>query len=161
VDLDWPTVERELGVNLPSDYKQVCEAFGPGEFSDYLDILCANTPGLNLLHHWHGAIEAAADRDPIDQPHPYYAPYQIFERNRPGGLIPWAITQTECEFYWLADSGNPDAWPIIARYVDSDWNRFDMSTSEFIVRILTDIEFRPYSVAGIFPEPYFDPLEAN
>jgi hypothetical protein len=52
-------------------------------------------------------------------------------------------------------------WPIIVRHVDSDWDRFEMSISEFIVRILTDVEFRPYSVVGVFPEPCFNPLEVN
>ncbi|MGW1909263.1 SMI1/KNR4 family protein [Streptomyces sp. NPDC002076] len=29
----WSQIEAELGTELPSDYKQLCQAFGVGEFS--------------------------------------------------------------------------------------------------------------------------------
>ncbi|MGW5425741.1 hypothetical protein ACWET9_00775 [Streptomyces sp. NPDC004059] len=157
--MNWARVEGELGVTLPSDYKRLCESFGPGEFSEYLDVLCVNEgPGPDILKQWRACVEVAAGQETPESPHPLFAPYHIFERDRPAGLIPWGVTQMECEFHWLADSGDPNEWPVIARFVDSDWDRFDISTTEFVVRVLTDPEFRPYSVAGIFPDPYFQPL---
>jgi hypothetical protein len=156
--MDWARVESELGVRLPEDYKRVCESFGPGEFSQYLDILCSReTGGPDILVQWHACVEAAGKRKDPALPHPFFAPYHVFERERPNGLIPWAITQNECEFYWLADSGDSNEWPIIARFLDSDWDRYDMPTSEFIGRILTDVDFPPYSVARLFPEVSFEP----
>jgi hypothetical protein len=157
--VDWATAERDLGVNLPPDYKRMCEAFGPGEFSDYLDVLCVGqSRGPGLLRQWRACVDVAAEQESPDQPHPFFAPYQIFERGRSEGLIPWGVTQTESEFYWLANAGDPARWPIVARFPESDWDRFDKSTSEFIFQILADPGFGPYSVAGVFPQPYFDPL---
>ncbi|MEV6791741.1 hypothetical protein AB0M87_07020 [Streptomyces sp. NPDC051320] len=156
--MDWTRVESELGVSPPEDYKRVCEAFGPGEFSEYLDILCSNEAGgPDILVQWRACAETADKRTDAALPHPLFAPYNVFERQRPAGLIPWAFTQNECEFYWLSDAGDPNEWPIIARFLDSDWDRYDMSTSEFVVRILTDVDFSPYSVARLFPEVSFEP----
>lgn len=157
LSMDWSRVENEMGVSLPEDYKRVCEAFGAGEFSEYLDVLCSGeTGGPDILVQWKACVDVATKRKDLLLPHPFFAPYQVFERGRPGGLIPWAVTQNECEFYWLVDSGPSGKWPIVARFVDSDWDQYELSTSEFIVRILSDVDFAPYSVARLFPEVSFE-----
>ncbi|OSP43139.1 hypothetical protein B7767_11790 [Streptomyces sp. 13-12-16] len=48
--------------------------------------------------------------------------------------------------------------PIVARTSPlEDWHRFDgVSTSEFIHRILTDREFRPFSMARKVGRPFFE-----
>ncbi|MGP4083493.1 hypothetical protein [Streptomyces sp. KR55] len=38
-----------------------------------------------------------------------------------------------------------------------DWDRYEMTATEFLYRILTDPGFRPYSVAQHMPEPFFEP----
>ncbi|MFD4976370.1 SMI1/KNR4 family protein [Streptomyces sp. NPDC058424] len=38
----WAEMEAELGTELPSDYKQLCQAFGVGEFSQEVMVLCAD-----------------------------------------------------------------------------------------------------------------------
>lgn len=58
---------------------------------------------------------------------------------------------------WLADSGDPNEWPIISGFLYSDWDRYDMPTSEFIARILADADFLPFPVARLFPEVSFEP----
>ncbi|WP_371102122.1 hypothetical protein [Streptomyces sp. PU_AKi4] len=66
---------------------------------------------------------------------------------------------TEASHYWPADtSKNPEERPIVARTSPlEDWHRFDgVSTSEFIHRILTDREFRPFSMARKVGRPFFD-----
>ncbi|WP_374212038.1 SMI1/KNR4 family protein [Streptomyces sp. C10-9-1] len=36
LDIDWSAIESRIGVTLPSDYKEFCESFGVGEFSEFL-----------------------------------------------------------------------------------------------------------------------------
>jgi hypothetical protein len=51
-----------------------------------------------------------------------------------------------------------DAWPVFAKMEDSeDWDRYEMTATEFLYRILTDPGFRPYTVADAVPEPFFEP----
>ncbi|WP_089008586.1 SMI1/KNR4 family protein [Micromonospora viridifaciens] len=38
-DAGWEQVEAELGVALPSDFKELCRRFVPGSFYAYLDLL--------------------------------------------------------------------------------------------------------------------------
>jgi hypothetical protein len=41
----------------------------------------------------------------------------------------------------------------------ADWEprQADMSTSEFIYRVVADPEFEPFSIAALVPEPFFTP----
>ncbi|MGC4747629.1 hypothetical protein ACLQ28_18535 [Micromonospora sp. DT201] len=52
-------------------------------------------------------------------------------------------------FFWLADrSVDADQWPVIARKDPLEsWHRFDVSTTEFVYRLLADPEFTPFTVA--------------
>ncbi|MGW2444525.1 hypothetical protein [Streptomyces sp. NPDC001675] len=36
----WAEIEPELGTELPGDYQQLCQAFGVGEFSQVVSVLC-------------------------------------------------------------------------------------------------------------------------
>lgn len=37
------------------------------------------------------------------------------------------------------------------------WHPYDMSTSEFLRRVLTDVDFQPFGVAGYALNPTFEP----
>ncbi|MCX5092412.1 hypothetical protein OOK36_26750 [Streptomyces sp. NBC_00365] len=59
-----------------------------------------------------------------------------------------------------------DAWPVLAMQVDiQEWNRYEMTATGFLYRILTDPGFWPDSVtravsgpvAQAMPEPFFEP----
>lgn len=41
ISVDWAGIEGELGVPLPTDYKELYEAFGGGVFSDSVSFLGA------------------------------------------------------------------------------------------------------------------------
>ncbi|MFD7288678.1 hypothetical protein [Streptomyces sp. NPDC059863] len=97
----------------------------------------------------------AGDEDPL------YAPYRIYQ---PGqvGLIPWGFSQTEGEYYWLTDREEPDKWPIVTRGREyREWRQVDMSTPEFIYRMVADPQFEPFSIAALVPEPFFAPAPAS
>lgn len=65
---------------------------------------------------------------------------------------------TEASYCWLADtSKRPEEWPIVARTDPlEEWHQFDMTTSEFIYRVLTDRDFRPFSIARKVERPFFE-----
>ncbi|MFD7998830.1 SMI1/KNR4 family protein [Streptomyces mirabilis] len=115
-----------LGTELPGDYKQLCQAFGVGEFSQELSVLCADeTRVQDLLRTWRYLLESD---DSSDGP---FAPYRIHEPGTTGGLIPWGGSRSGDWFFWQVTDGAVDAWPVLAMQVDSqEWNRGRHGRSE-------------------------------
>ncbi|MFG2353686.1 hypothetical protein [Streptomyces sp. NPDC048521] len=147
----WAEIEAELGTALPGDYKQLCQAFGVGEFSQAVWALCADETGvLDLLRTWRFVLSHGSDGP--------FAPYRIHAPGTTGGLIPWGGSRAAESFYWQVTDGPVDAWPVLAKMEDAeDWDRYEMTATEFLYRILTDPGFRPYTVADSVPEPFFEP----
>ncbi|SED95522.1 hypothetical protein [Streptomyces sp. TLI_105] len=153
-EVGWSELEDELGTPLPADFKELCEAFGRGAFSGFLEVLPVDGVGSHsLLGRWKSLKERAKGA----QVQALFDPYQVFEGNE--GLILWGTSMTEASYYWLADAAkSPETWPIVARTAPlEEWHRFDgLSTSQFIYRILTDREFLPFSLARKVEHPFFD-----
>lgn len=161
VHVDWSEAETELGTPLPADFKQLCEAFGRGEFNDFL-YLYSSKGGSHLevvdsLRRVRRAIDRFPDSASV------YTPYRIFEPDQ-GGLIRWAGAAAEgYEFFWLVDANvSPENWPIVARTdFSEDWHTYELSVSEFVYRMLTDVDFKPFDISRYAPTPryssYADP----
>lgn len=148
----WSEIESELGAELPTDYKRLCAAFGVGEFSRAVSVLCADdTLILDLLTMWRRLLED--DREGVG----LFPPHRIHAPGTTGGLIPWATTRAGDLYFWQVTEGPADAWPVIASMEDAENRpRYEMTATEFLYRILTDPGFRPYSVAQYVPEPFFE-----
>ncbi|MFF1813679.1 SMI1/KNR4 family protein, partial [Streptomyces sp. NPDC058251] len=146
IPVDWEATEREIGAPLPPDYKELYEAFGGGLFSDTVTFLAYDEGQVfDLVTQWRAAL--AADRDPDLGNVSAVTPYKIYE---PGGegLVSWGSTEWGDQYFWLMDSAESGKWPILARSGDIDqWHTCDMSTSEFLYRVLTDTDFRPFGNA--------------
>jgi hypothetical protein len=152
-EVDWADIERELGTPLPDDFKEICEVFGHGAFSGFLELLPVDSAKPHSLP---GRWNSLKDQWDNPQVQALFDPYPVFKGS---GLIPWGQSMTEASYYWLADtSKDPEEWPVVARTSPlEDWHRFDgVSTSEFIHRVLTDREFRPFSIARKVERPFFD-----
>ncbi|MEV4336631.1 hypothetical protein [Streptomyces sp. NPDC049590] len=149
----------ELGVPLPTDYtdyKELCEAFGGGVFSE-----CVYFPGsdegvsFDLLAQWRAAL--SVDRDggfgdvsAVD-PHAVYAPGGK-------GLVQWGSTEWADEYFRLIDAERPGEHPVLARSNDIDArHRYDMPTSEFLHRVLADADFHPFGIARYGLGTAFEP----
>ncbi|WP_203863152.1 SMI1/KNR4 family protein, partial [Plantactinospora mayteni] len=154
-DIDWTPVEAELGTRLPTDYRELCSMLGGGSYSGFLRLLkpdgaAAATDGLLYSWRWH-------------QHHPEYAglytPYDLYGGPERQGLLCWGDDETEGEYYWLADAGtDPATWPVVARKDGIEpWYRYDMSMSEFIYHMLTDPDFKPFTVAATTVRPFVLP----
>ncbi|WP_262505366.1 SMI1/KNR4 family protein [Streptomyces sp. TRM68367] len=144
--------KRELGTELPSDYKQLYQAFGAGEFSQVVSVLCSDeTHVTDLLSMWRALL---ADDDPSGGP---WAPYPIHVPGTTGGLFPWGTTRAADMFFWQVTDGAGGRMAVLAKMKDSEyWHRYEMTATEFLYRILTDPLFRPIpcpSRSSSPPEP--------
>ncbi|MEU4964566.1 SMI1/KNR4 family protein [Streptomyces smyrnaeus] len=156
ISVDWGAIEGELGVALPADYKKLCEAFGGGVFSDSVYFLgLAEGVSFNFLTQWRVSLsvdqdDRYGDVSPVD-------PYAVYA---PGGkgVVAWGSTEWADEYCWLIDAERPDDYPLLARSHDGGpWHRYDMSTSEFLYRVLADAEFRPFGIAQYDLGATFEP----
>jgi hypothetical protein len=91
--LAWDDVERRRNLRLPSDYKELIDALGPGSFLD--------------LH-----VTAP------DWPVPDFDLSSQIERTRAArgaiqeDMIPWGWTDDGLTFMWNMDTENPDDWAV-------------------------------------------------
>ncbi|WP_346535445.1 hypothetical protein [Micromonospora sp. DPT] len=149
----WERVEAEIGVALPSDFKELCRRFMPGSFYAYLHLLrsTAEHASGELLQMWaHCRSESFAR---------VCAPYGIYGPDKGSGLIQWGDDQVAGRYYWLAErSVEPEGWPVVAQSGGGEpWHRFDMSTTEFIYRVIADPEFKPFTVADPLRRAFYLP----
>lgn len=153
-ECDWSGTEAALGVAIPSDYKELCERFGPGYFTDSIRII-HDRGEEGMLSQWqsdlrlcrHGGLSSIWD------------PYHIFGCTERRGLITWSHNDWGV-YHWLADADiNPDEWPTLVvgelGLPDGSGYRYDMPASEVIYRVLADPEFEPFTISGSGVRPWF------
>ncbi len=154
LEVSWREIEWQLGVQLPSDYKLFCECFGAGQFSGYLEVYSSSGGTdckiLQKLRRFHNLIEQHPVTRKVFEPHGLFTP-DI------GGLIPWGMSVTATEYYWLArpDAGS-QGWPLLIREESGDWQRSEISMTEFIFRMLTDESFADFGIADLVAEPFYE-----
>ncbi|MFF0729912.1 SMI1/KNR4 family protein [Streptomyces sp. NPDC004134] len=156
ISVDWAAIEGELGVPLPADYKELYEAFSGGVFSDSVYFLGRDEGvSFDFLTQWRVAL--SVDRDSKLGSVSAVDPYAIYA---PGGkgLVEWASTEWADEYFWLIDAERSGEYPILARSHDGGaGDRYDMSTSEFLYRILADADFEPWGIAKYDLGTAFEP----
>ncbi|MFD9718119.1 hypothetical protein [Streptomyces sp. NPDC059076] len=159
--LPWEVVESALETRLPGDYKRLCEAFGDGVFSGaYFALSVGDGASSDFLSMWRTQLRYAPEPGSEEERQSRYAPYAIYRPQR-GGLIPWGSSESAHQLFWIADSGSPENWPTLAMSPEAaagEWNRYEMSASEFMGRAILDPEFGGLGVADLVPRPFFDPF---
>ncbi|MEU1437513.1 hypothetical protein ABZ438_26130 [Streptomyces sp. NPDC005786] len=158
---DWSGTEESLGTPLPEDFKELRRRFAPwGAFSDHLLVLEANEESESLRGN-HERLLKSVSANPENRR--AFDPVGLLGANEdmPGtGLVQWGYSFIEEEYYWLADTTrDASTWPVMAR-VDplEPFQRFDISASEFVYRVLTEADFKPFGVAATIPSPYYRAL---
>lgn len=169
-ECDWSAVESALGTSLSADYKELCDRFGSGYFSS-----SHFKPGDVTWNLW---VMPGRGYDPLlggrqksivlfdgnpDGMATLFTPYEFYGVNGRHGLIQWGRTDTDWNFFWLADAAaDPDTWPVMAKrelVPDEEWYRFGMPVSEFVYRVVTDPEFDPFNMAYPQSPPMFRRFE--
>lgn len=155
---DWSEAEQALGAPLPADFKELRRRFPEwGAFCDHVVLLKAQG-GSESVPANHESLLKAVRGNPDSRR--MFEPYGILgagEVESGKGLVQWGYSFIEEEYYWLADTAkDPSTWPIVAR-VDplEQFQQFDMTASEFIYRVVADVEFSPFGIAGSVGAPYY------
>ena len=150
----WTVTEAELGVALPADYKEMVTRFGPGQFSSFFNVLLDDNGGTDSLLSLWRRLRSDRDRNPSLVAH-VFDRYDVYLPGGKGGLIPWGGSERG-NHYWLADDSSDSAeWPIVVQR--DDFLKYDMSTAEFMYRVIADSKFKPITIADPAWPPTFHP----
>ncbi|WP_435296987.1 hypothetical protein [Streptomyces sp. YPW6] len=155
---DWSDTERSLGACLPADFKEMRRRFAPwGAFSDHVLLLEAQGDTESVLAR-HASLTRSMRGNPDNRR--LFEPFGILgmdDGHREKGLVPWGYSFIEEEFFWLADtSQEPGTWPVLARSDPLEtFQRFDMTASEFVCRVLTERGFSDFGVAATIGTPFY------
>ncbi|WP_326647231.1 MULTISPECIES: SMI1/KNR4 family protein [unclassified Streptomyces] len=152
LDIAWGDVETRLGTDLPSDFKELCEAFGEGEFSGYLEVYSSSGGSSLKVVNWLEGVLQTLEQYP--EARDTFSPYGTYT---PGGqgLLSWGGSANASDFCWFVNGGPPDKWPVVAREEIGAWQEFSMPMSEFVFRVLTDVEFEEFTVAHLIERPFY------
>jgi len=145
---DWAPIETELGLALPSEYKDYVSYFPPGVFGG---VITPEHPGLRGgPARFVERIRLLADLFrgwPNEQrpPMPGY-PEQ-------GGLIPWADFEGDSALCWLSEGDDPDLWPVFAANDENRYERLPGTTIEALIAVL-----RGDAGRSVFPATFYERL---
>ncbi|MET9515788.1 SMI1/KNR4 family protein [Streptomyces sp. NPDC002994] len=144
---NWGSAEQTLGVELPSDYKELIQTYGGSNWDDYLYVLEPDCPNDNYdLIEWEDQQTEALEG--------------LWEfEEKPTGLtaagtriIPWATTDNgEC-LYWLVRPGQgPEEWTIMLNEArGSGWEHYPTTCTRFLASAL-DGEVQSSILSSRFP----------
>jgi hypothetical protein len=129
----WAFIERELGITLPSDYREFIFRFGSG-------VLCYHFRVFNVfskdqyigLPGVHRVCEnlRAFKKEEGDE----YIPYAIFPE-RPG-ILPWGNDCNGNEYYWFTQGG-PEEWTVVKSERGGPlWKEFGYTMTTFLAKAL-------------------------
>ncbi|MFD0636522.1 hypothetical protein [Catenulispora yoronensis] len=127
--VDWTTVEAQLSLGLPPDYKALVEHFGPGTYDAFVTV---NVPGI-AAKHYDLVEQVRSFGQEQESENSGFAPHVL--QPAAGGLVLWGATVSGDLFFWEPRVPDPAAWPVLAWDVeDGDYFTFEGGTVEFLLR---------------------------
>jgi hypothetical protein len=178
--VDWPQAEEELDAALPPDFCELAERFPAGVFQGYLTFLPSPVSLVDLrdrrladLRRWRDGMPdddeiryrqqlqelAASEGEGLLEESPLAIPFPLWPE--PGGIFPWAQGSHTEIFFWLRSGPDPASWPVVWCHGDDfEWERFDGTTTEFLIALVNgQIDGRQLASPIFPPPPRFDRLE--
>lgn len=158
LERSWKDVEQELGLQLPTDYKQFVDLYGSGLICDSVSIwnlrdkVIFNKPLPDILSG-KGSVIAIYE---YVRSQGYDWSYKMFPQ--PGGLLPFAAINDVHNLNWLT-VGLPDKWDVVYWFSDGlEFIHLKGDTfSRFLMKVLRKQEAE--SVLPSFEPPFtFKPL---
>ncbi|MBG0817873.1 SMI1/KNR4 family protein [Planomonospora sp. ID82291] len=141
--VDWPSIEAELGLTFPSDFKEWASRYTETRIDQFLYI---HHPGIRpekslkedaeaRLKQLRPIIEEWGSIDLIDETgeEREVEPFPLYPET--GGVYPWGSTDNGDYLLWLTNP-NPRNWSIVVTNGASWWH-YNGSFIEFIVGILS------------------------
>ncbi|MEU7141502.1 hypothetical protein ABZ942_18750 [Nocardia sp. NPDC046473] len=131
--VDWNAVERDVGLALPDDYKQLVDTYGPVEFSSTVRLAVPGHPAPSLDLLWW--IREARDRlgDPDFPPRWDQIP-DGFSLD-PQRLIAWGKLGGGEYCLWHT-TPDPEAWRVVVGS-NAGWGFYPGTLTGFLVALLT------------------------
>ncbi|MGE7439754.1 SMI1/KNR4 family protein [Kitasatospora sp. NPDC001175] len=145
--INWPALEAGLGVNLPADYKLLCEIYPPFVIGDFLGV-GAPTPGCEdaWVQGTREELETIADwckeADLTVPLHPYPAP---------GGLLPWAGSTQGDFFLWTTSPADPREWTVTVASRSSVWWHYTGGAVQFLAELVGGV-LEPWALPRLCAE---------
>ena len=134
-NVPWDEVERQLGLRLPQDYKDLIATYGEGTYGDFIHIYQPQSPypTLDLVQRRDmdlGALRQAQEDVPEDVP---------FSLSDPPELLPAGLTDNGDVIYWrIYDTDDPDAWGIaVNESRGPDWHTYPDGLTRFLADTLS------------------------
>jgi hypothetical protein len=126
--VDWPAMERSLGIKLPSDYKQFAQKYGPGTFLDIAIAVPETSAGFDL----YTLLDERHQQARNSPQHALEAPVHP----EPGGMIAWGRTPDGWTCHWAPVGQDPDGWGVVVVGPhDGGWEyHWGESFSSFLVK---------------------------
>ncbi len=150
--IDWASIEQQVGLPLPTDYKEFIATYGTGSICGFLWVFNPFTKNrfLNFaeaIKNFHFARKELSGLSGVP-PYPKWP--------SAGEILPWGVTDNGDELYWRI-RGAPNDWSIYV--TDSDWaicEDADGPMSSFLVRLLTrELRLDAFSIEFPRDQPYF------
>lgn len=121
-EVDWAAAERELGIALPADYKELAERFGPGIFDDYIALWLPwpELPNADLV-----LCNEAIHRD-------------LGWTGKMDGYVGWAMTTDGDVIAWPVATDRPSSdWPVaVFPRSETRWHLFEIGAVDFLYQVL-------------------------
>ncbi len=127
----WDTVEADLGMPLPRDYKELAERYGPGRFCDYLSIFHPHgvVEFVNLTGPVPGRVRAHLRKDHDEGT--FAVPYD------PDQLFAIGSTDNGEYLFWITTPADPDAWHVAVNEARGPrWFTYDGNLTAFLAAVL-------------------------
>lgn len=141
----WRAVEQELGVELPSDYREFVFTYGTGMFAGFYVVYnpCSAMKTANLLTKISTLCQQERE---FKREFPDAVPYRIHP-DRPG-LLPWGGDENGNYYYWITD-GPPDSWLVVSDEVRGEgFREYGRCMTDFLCDVLTG---KIEALAGGYP----------
>lgn len=152
--ISWDEIERELGTRLPHDFKEFCETFGRGQFSEWLNVYSSAGGAEHVVVGKLAFLRSlGADLSELLEG------YELFSSEQ-AGVIPWGSCEQGSAYYWLANGDDPDRWPVMCLMETGGWARYEMTMSEFSYRLIADANFDIGYAREYYP-PTFEPASLS
>jgi hypothetical protein len=129
---DWRAAERELGLALPSDYRDFIFTYGTGLFARFFRLYNPFATGaMGLLP---SVQETCEWRRRTKRDFPERVPYPIYPESP--GILPWGNDENGHDYYWFTQ-GAPDQWTVLSDNVrGSGFAEHRCSLTEYLTGIL-------------------------
>ena len=159
----WDSSCAEVGFDFPEDFRDFIDTYGSIVLNKLLHIWSPqlapnrfNAPsGLSSFSHyvWFSSRDGGQGvlRGRLRSRWPATQPYPIWPEE--GGLILWGNSPRRHQCYWATEGGDSNSWPIVVWFNETEWLRFDMPFSQFLLEVVSgDSELSEELIDGGLPQ---------